>query len=208
MGGLPATIGLDVSRETEARLSRFAAMVVKWNPAINLVSKASLPHLWDRHIADSVQLFRHAPPNARLWADLGAGGGFPGIVLACLAKEQLPECTFHLVESDLRKATFLMQAARSLDLAVQVAAERIETLAPLGADVVSARALAALPDLCGYALRHLRPGGMALFPKGATHDQEIRAAHLAFDFDCEIVPSVTDPAAAILILTHLKGKTT
>ncbi|MFN3281428.1 MAG: 16S rRNA (guanine(527)-N(7))-methyltransferase RsmG, partial [Tabrizicola sp.] len=137
--------------------------------------------------------------------DLGAGGGFPGLVVAALARELSPEMRVTLVESDLRKATFLRQAAQSLGLVVDVRAQRIESLANLHADVVSARALAPLADLIGYAVRLLRPGGTAIFPKGARFSEELTAARSAWGFDVDTRPSLSDADAAILVIRNIQG---
>jgi 16S rRNA (guanine527-N7)-methyltransferase len=192
------TEGLDVSRETSERLERYADLVKRWNPKINLVSRASLDQLWTRHIIDSAQLFALRPTDARHWADLGSGGGFPGLVIAALAAEAAPDLRVTLVESDSRKAAFLATAARELGLTVTVKPERIEALAPLGADVLSARALAPLDTLLGYASRHLAPAGRALFPKGARAEEEIAAARKHWAFDLHRHPSKTAADGAIL----------
>ena len=188
----------DVSRETLARLERYAALLAKWNPAINLVSKATLPQLWTRHMADSAQLLDLADPAAARWADLGTGGGFPGLVVAILAAEKRPGLRVTCVESDRRKATFLQNVARETGVDVAVDCARIESLTPLNADVVSARALAPLDQLVGLAQRHLAPGGTALFLKGTGHASEVEAALAHWTFRLETIPSRTDPGSAIL----------
>ncbi|WP_051059637.1 16S rRNA (guanine(527)-N(7))-methyltransferase RsmG [Limimaricola hongkongensis] len=194
---------MDVSRETRERLSDFAALVRKWSPAINLVSKSDLPHIESRHIADSLQLAPYIPQTSGIWADFGSGGGFPGIVAAIVASETAPDLRFHLVESDQRKSTFLRTAARELSLNVTVHSERIETLAPLSADIISARALAPLNMLLGYAARHLSTGGSCLFLKGQMHEAEIETAREHWRFDCDSQVSRTDPDARLLLVSHL-----
>lgn len=203
LDGQGQALGLDVSRETLDRLHRYAALLVKWNPAINLVSKASLTQLWQRHIADSAQIFALAPQGARHWADLGSGGGFPGLVVAILAAEHAPDMRVSLVESDARKAAFLAAAARETGVQPQIHSARIEALPPLQADVLSARALAALPALCGFAERHLAAGGLALFPKGAQYAIEIAEARKFWRFDLAQSPSKTDTEAVILEIRGL-----
>ena len=195
--------GIDVSRETFDLLSAYADLVAKWTPAINLVGKATVSALWERHIADSAQVFALRPPNASDWADLGSGGGFPGLVVAILAKEHAIGLRVTLVESDARKATFLRQATQVLGLTTTVLCERIEKLQPLGADVLSARALAPLSDLLGFAEQHMVPGGTALFPKGARFAQEIAQAHEVWDFDSDTKPSLLEPGAAILVIRNI-----
>lgn len=196
---------LVVSRETAERLGAYCDLVVKWNPAINLVGKAGLTTLWQRHIINSAQIFRLTSPAAARWCDLGSGGGFPGLVVAILAKEDRPLMRTTLVEADQRKAVFLSEVIRTLDLNAHVVAKRIEAVEPLRADVVSARALAPLALLCGYALRHLKPGGLAIFPKGSTVDAEIEDARSKWIFDFAKIESQTDPGAAIIAMRGIEN---
>lgn len=191
-----------VSRETAERLAVLAALVAKWNPAINLVAPGTLPALRERHIADSLQLATLVPPP-RLWADLGSGGGFPGLVVAAALAERAPESRVALVESDGRKAAFLRTAAQAMGLDVIVHAARAEALAPLGAEVVSARALAPLAQLLPLVRRHLAPGGRALLPKGARHGEEVAAARAAHRFALVTHPSRTAPESVILEVTEI-----
>ncbi len=155
-----------VSRETMARLDAYAGLLEKWTPAINLVSKASLRDLWTRHFLDSAQILGLAKTRIGRWVDLGAGGGFPGMVCAIMAAECAPDLRFTFVESDSRKATFLRTVSRETSVPVEIIDERIENIAPLKADVLSARALAPLKVLLEHAERHLAANGQALFPKG------------------------------------------
>ena len=195
--------GLDVSRETLAALQQYEELVRRWTTAINLVSKATLPDLWDRHIVDSAQIFALCPFSATSWADLGSGGGFPGVVIAILAKQLKPDLRVTLVESDLRKATFLRQAAQTLALPVTVRSSRIEVLDPLNAEVISARALAPLADLLAYADRHLAAGGVAVFPKGARYAEELAEAQKTWAFDVDAQQSLSDADAAILVIRNI-----
>lgn len=194
----------DVSRETSLKLDRFAALVAKWSRRINLVAKADLPDLWSRHIADSAQVVGCVSGTPSLWADLGSGGGFPGIVAAILAQDRWPASRFVLVESDQRKAVFLRTALRELELEAEVIARRIEEVPPLGADVVSARALAGLSRLLELSAPHLAEGAQALFPKGARHAEELAEALESWSFRCEKFPSKTDSDAVILKLTEIR----
>lgn len=194
---------VDVSRETAARLETYAALLEKWNASINLVSKSTIPELWTRHFLDSAQLLELAP-DGRAWADLGTGGGFPGLVVAILAAERRPDLRVTCLESDLRKATFLRSVIRETGIDATVIAGRIEQAAPLGADILSARALAPLDILLGYAERHLKPGGTALFPKGANHAEEVAQALATWTFRLDTYPSKTDPAATILKLGDIR----
>lgn len=191
-------LGLDVSRETLERLERYVALLEKWNPRINLVARSTLSQLWDRHFVDSAQIYAYAPENARHWVDLGSGGGFPGLVVAILAMELNPDLQVTLVESDTRKATFLRSVIREVGCNAKVIDKRIEAIAPLAADVLSARALADLDMLLGFAELHLGAGGIALFPKGATWEKELEKARQSWRFSHERFTSMTEDAAVIL----------
>jgi 16S rRNA (guanine527-N7)-methyltransferase len=193
----------DVSRETSDALQAFEALVRRWNPAINLVSKASLDNIHDRHPVDSMQIYSFLPESAKLWVDLGSGGGFPGLVIAVMARADRPNLQIVLVESDARKATFLRQAAQTLDLKVHVLNERSESLPAQQADVLSARALAPLTALLGHAERHLRPGGLGIFPKGERYAEEIAVAEKTWSFALTTQPSLSEPGSAILMIRDI-----
>ncbi|PWE50249.1 16S rRNA (guanine(527)-N(7))-methyltransferase RsmG [Thioclava sp. NG1] len=188
----------DVSRETLDNLLAYEVLLKKWNPAINLVAKSTLEDMWSRHFLDSAQIFAMAPENAQIWADFGAGGGFPGLVIAVLSAEREPERQVVLVESDLRKSAFLSTVSRELSLNTRVIAQRIEEIAPLDADVVSARALASLPKLLEFTAPHLKPDGTALFPKGARWQEELAQARESWSFDHEAIESLSDPNSVVL----------
>ncbi|MEO0691417.1 MAG: 16S rRNA (guanine(527)-N(7))-methyltransferase RsmG [Pseudomonadota bacterium] len=194
----------DVSRETLERLTNYADLLRKWNPRINLVSPGTIDALWTRHFLDSAQLIDLVPDAPATWADLGSGGGFPGLVVAILLQDH--HTTVTLVESDQRKATFLRAVARETGTAVKVLSTRIEAVKPLGASILSARALSPLPDLLIHCKGHLAPGGTALLPKGARADAEIAKALETWSFHCEKVPSQTDDSAVILRITEIKGE--
>ena len=187
-----------VSRETCARLQRYYDLLVRWNPRINLVSPASLQTAWHRHFADSAQLWRFRPEGASHWLDLGAGAGFPGLVVAAIAKEQTPDMKLTLVESDARKAAFLTSAAAAMELSTRIEIRRIEDLPPQRAEVVSARALAPLCRLLPFLEKHRAPHGIGLFPKGASVHKEIREAENGWRFAYKLHPSMTQSDAAIV----------
>lgn len=193
----PSWLKTDVSRETFERLEVYVALIEKWNPKINLVSKSSLPEIWDRHIWDSAQIFDIAVEGS-VWADFGSGGGLPGIVLAIFAKELRPDMQFYLVESDQRKCAFLRNAVREIGLNVKVHAERIEALDPIGASVISARALTDLNGLLEFVERHSAKNGVAILPKGETWEKEILQAQENWSFEYEEITSKTNNDAAIL----------
>ncbi len=195
---------LSVSRETDQKLTAFLALVVRWNHSINLIASGDAEAIWSRHILDSAQLFELAATEALNWADLGSGGGLPGIVVSILAAEVRPALRVTLVEADRRKSVFLSEAIRQLGLNASVVTDRIENIAPLGAEIISARALAPLPVLLGYANRHALLGTKMFFHKGARAQIELQAARQSWSFDCVEHPSRTDPAAIILEISGLE----
>lgn len=193
----------DVSRETMSRLEVYADLLIRWNARINLVGPATIAELWTRHILDSAQIFDFARPERGLWADLGTGAGLPGLIVAILAAEEAPDLKITLVESDARKAAFLLTAARECGVKVQILTERIESLPPLGAQFLSARALAPLDQLLGYAMRHLAPGGTAFFSKGASYRDELSQALERWRFTVQTRPSITSADAVVLVIRDI-----
>jgi 16S rRNA (guanine527-N7)-methyltransferase len=187
-----------VSRETLIRLEAYASLLLRWNARINLVGRSTEADLWTRHMGDSAQLWTLRPESLTHWADLGSGAGFPGLVIAALAAADRPNLKVTLVESDARKCAFLAEASRAMGIAPTILAERIEAVAPLQADVLSARALAPLVTLLGYVILHRRDGGIALFPKGESVHKEIEAAARRWRFEHRIHPSVTGSLGAIV----------
>lgn len=188
---------VNVSRETNEKLEAFVQLVEKWTPKINLISKSSIPEIWDRHIVDSAQLYDMAP-CAGHWLDIGSGGGFPGIVVAILSDGDKKAHQFTLIESDQRKCAFLRTAARELLLDVKVLSQRIEEVPPIGAGIITARALADLSTLLSFAERHLDPDGTALFSKGETWKKEHDKALEMWSYRHEAIMSTTNTAAAVL----------
>jgi 16S rRNA (guanine527-N7)-methyltransferase len=184
-----------VSRETLERLRTYADLLAKWTARIDLVAPSTLPDLWRRHMLDSAQLSPLIPAEARRLVDLGSGGGFPGLVLAILGAPDV-----HLVESDQRKCAFLREVARATATPVTVHAARIEAVPALGADVVTARALAPVDRLLGWAVPHLAPDGFCLFLKGARSDDELTAAAGTWTMAADPLPSRSDPSGRILRL--------
>lgn len=202
---------IHVSRETEARLDRFADLLINWQNRINLVAPSTLSNLWTRHIADSLQLLtlveaRFLAPGASiLWIDLGSGGGFPGMIIACALAEQ-PGALVHLVESNQKKASFLREAARVTGAPAKVHAVRIEDFAaefPDQPDVVSARALAPLQELFSEAYPLLKTGAKGIFPKGQDVESELTEASKYWKFDYDLAPSLTSPDGQIVVVRSL-----
>jgi 16S rRNA (guanine527-N7)-methyltransferase len=198
-----------VSRETLERLTAFADLLQTWQRTINLVAPSTLPDIWSRHFADSAQLLALAPPQAQKWLDLGAGAGFPGLVLAILLAER-GQARMALIESDTRKAAFLGEVARRTGVPVDIYAERIEsvaTQAKLGpTDVITARALAPLPRLLDLAAPYFSTRTVGLFPKGRDAETEVAEARETWGFEGDLHPSLTDTDGRIVVVRALKSK--
>jgi 16S rRNA (guanine527-N7)-methyltransferase len=196
---------LNVSRETFEKLEVLERELRRWQAIKNLVGPATLDRIWDRHIVDSLQLLDLAP-DAGIWLDLGAGAGFPGLVLAIAGAER--GLQVHLVESNSRKCAFLRHIARLTGASGKVHEARLETVVPgfVGkADVVSARALASLAMLLDWTEPLLKAGTMGLFPKGRDAEIELTEARKKWTFEAEILPSLTDPEARILRITSIES---
>lgn len=188
-----------VSRETLARLKAYADALTDWNARHNLVAKSTLPDLWSRHFWDSAQLAPLIPAAARSLADLGSGAGFPGLVLAAMR----PDLAVTLHEATTKKCAFLQFAAERMGIAVTVQNARLEDLPPSRFDVITARALAPLPQLLGYAQNFAGPNSVCLFLKGQNVGVELTGAHKYWNMKVSQVPSQTDPSAAIVVVREL-----
>jgi 16S rRNA (guanine527-N7)-methyltransferase len=194
-----------VSRETAARLDRFVELLIAWEKHTNLVARSTIPVIWTRHIADSLQLLDLAP-HAKVWADLGSGAGFPGIVIAC-ALADTEGAKVHLIESTGKKATFLREAVQVTGAPAIVHALRIEDFvdnAPESIDVVTARALAPLPKLLALAYPLFKKGALGLFPKGQDVASELTEAAKYWKIEHSLIRSRTDAKAQILVVRHLE----
>jgi 16S rRNA (guanine527-N7)-methyltransferase len=188
----------DVSRETAARLDRFVALLLNWQSRANLIGPSTVSSLWCRHIGDSLQLLPLAPTRARVWADLGSGAGFPGLVIGC-ALAGREGAQVHVIESNGKKAAFLREAVRETAAPVTVHAARIEDveLVP-AADVITARALAPLDQLLRLAAPMLTKGAQGLFMKGQDIERELTQATKHWNIEGDIVPSKTSAMGRIL----------
>jgi 16S rRNA (guanine527-N7)-methyltransferase len=194
-----ALVGEIVSRETWERLGRYVELLTARQQTLNLVAASTLPHIWTRHIADSLQLLSLAP-DARKWLDFGSGAGFPGLAIAC-ALVEVPGARIELVESTQKKAKFLREVIDALSLPAIVHARRIEdvTREPTTRfDVVTARAVAPLDKLLGYAFPLLKRGAAGLFPKGQDVASELTQASKSWNIEADLIPSKTEPQARIV----------
>lgn len=194
-----------VSDDALARLEKFAALLTEWQRRINLIAPSTVPHIWTRHIADSLQLLPLAP-DAKIWIDLGSGGGFPGVPIAC-ALAQTAGARVHLVESNGKKAAFLREAVRITGAPATVHAERIENFGDSfggKSEVVTARALAPLKSLCDQAFPLLAKGAIGLFLKGQDVEAELTEAAKYWTVEAELKSSVTSRDGVIVRVSRLK----
>lgn len=191
---------LSLSPDELARLRTYEQMVIRWSSVKNLVSGQALKDLWLRHILDSAQVQR-AVPEAHVWADIGSGGGFPGLVTAILLSSE-PNALVHLVESDNRKCAFLRAVSRETGLRTEVHHGRIENVVPsLGrVDAVSARALAEMDQLVAWSAPLLEKGAVGVFPKGKTVGQELTRLSTDSRFEVTMRPSISQSDGAIVLV--------
>jgi 16S rRNA (guanine527-N7)-methyltransferase len=196
-----------VSRETEERLAVFVECLLQRQQTLNLVADSTIPHIWTRHIADSLQLLSLAP-GARIWADLGSGGGFPGLPLACALAER-EGAEVHLVESTRKKCGFLNEAIRATAAPAVVHCERIADFARTfrgTLDVVTARALAPLPILLDYVRPFVKTGAKALLLKGQDVDAELTEASKYWIVQAELVASKTSASSKIAVIRSVEPR--
>ena len=190
---------IDVSRETLQRLERYIDLLKHWQRAINLVGSDTLKDPWRRHVLDSAQLINHLPASPGMVLDLGSGAGLPGLILGILGVPNI-----HLVESDQRKAQFLKEASRRLEVNVTVHAHRIEDLESIQPAVVTARALAPLPRLLDLASPFLNRKTICLFLKGKHGKDELTIARKSWMMRHQLFPSLSDPMASVLKLREIE----
>jgi len=194
--------GFDVSRETREKFQRYSEILVKWQKVINLVSSETIDTMLQRHFIDSLQLLKLIPDKNSCLADMGSGAGFPGLVLAVSGMNNV-----HLIESDVRKATFLREVSRETKTQVTIHDQRVESIKIDSIDFITARALAPLSDLLKmvYQLTSDRPT-TCLFLKGEKTNEEIEKAKKKWIFDIEVFDSITDKSGKILKINNLIRK--
>jgi 16S rRNA (guanine527-N7)-methyltransferase len=198
---------INVSRETQTKLETYVDVLLDWSQRQNLIGPSTIPTIWTRHVADSLQLLDHAP-TAKVWADFGAGAGFPGIPIACTLAGQ-EGAAVHLVESIGKKANFLREAVKVTGAPAVVHQERAEKFSLEhgdSVDVVTARALAPLKLLCDLAFPLIHRGAIGLFPKGQDVDAELTEATKYWKIEATKAPSKTSPDGSIVIVTGLSRK--
>jgi 16S rRNA (guanine527-N7)-methyltransferase len=193
--------------EVHADLESFAQLLRKWQAVQNLVSRETLDDVWTRHFADSLQVLRLLRPGDHAFLDLGSGGGFPALPLAIALRS--PNHHFTLIEPNGRKVSFLRTVTRELGLMVTVEGRRsdqVDSRETPPPDVITSRALASLPTLCGWIEPFFRPETRAILHKGGEHAEEIAETVTHWDFDVVVTPSDTDASGVLLTLTNLRAK--
>jgi 16S rRNA (guanine527-N7)-methyltransferase len=191
----------NVSRETLARLKIYVGVLREWNAQHNLVSAGSLADVWRRHVLDCAQLANYVPPEAKTLADLGAGAGFPGLVLAELLRDKTQVT---LYEATAKKVRFLEAAAAAMQLEVLVRNLRVEDAPPQKFDVVTARAMAPLPKLLSYAQKFVGNRSVCLFPKGQNVEVELTEARKSWKLKVRKHQSLSDPSGTVLEIRELQ----
>ncbi len=192
-----ATPFADVSRETYDKLKTYMSLLEQWQNSINLISPSTLPHIWERHILDSLQLLPLITGKQNKILDVGSGAGFPGLVLAIAGCSHVT-----LVESDHRKVSFMREVARVTDCTVDIKCQRIESLPPLHPDIITSRACANLSQLLNILCHLVEKNTICLFHKGEKYTKELETASAEWAFDHIIHPSQTDASGVILEISH------
>ena len=189
---------LNVSRETLNGFYEYETLLSKWNEKINLVSKNTLVDIWERHFLDSGQIIKHVEASGKRWVDVGSGAGFPGLVVALLLRDRKIDCDLVLVEKNPKKGFFLNEVIRKLNLSVEVVNDNIDTLEPLNADILTARAFSELNNLIEIAFRHRKKEGICLFLKGENYRIELDKTLNYWFFDYDIVDSLSSSSGKII----------
>ena len=194
---------LDVPREAREKFNRYAELLLKWQKAINLVSDATLEDMAERHFLDSAQLIKYIPDKNVKLADMGSGAGFPGLVLAMMGIAEV-----HLIESDMRKATFMREVSRETKTKVIIHDDRVEDIAIENIDFITARALAPLKDLLVMVDKLSTPNHSltSLLMKGEKTEEELLRAQKKWNFTLETYQSITDKSGKILKINNLTKK--
>ena len=189
---------LNVSRETLNGFYEYETLLSKWNEKINLVSKNTLVDIWERHFLDSGQIIKNVEASGKRWVDVGSGAGFPGLVIALLLRDRKVNCDLVLVEKNAKKVYFLNEVIRKLNLSVEVVNDNIDTLEPLNADILTARAFSELKNLVEIAFRHRKKEGICLFLKGENYRIELDKTLNYWFFDYDIVDSLSSSSGKII----------
>ncbi len=194
----------NVSRETMERFESYRKLLLKWAAQINLVGPATLDHFWARHALDSAQLSSFVAGQVHTFADFGSGAGLPGLILAAMLADKQSDYRATLVEASAKRCGFLREAARTLNVNVEIVQAKLETISPIRVDLVTARAFAPLEKLLTYSYPWSELGARIIFLKGGDVQAEIDQASTNWSFQSRIVTSVTDSRGCVVEILNLK----
>ena len=196
----------NVSRETFDKLKTYEALLNEWQNKFNLVSNRSLKEAWVRHFLDSAQLLKYIPDNAKKLYDFGSGAGFPGMVLAILAAEKIPNLEVKLIESINKKTVYLNAVREACRLNVDIINDRVENIKLPKADIITSRAMCNLNQLLLYADIFVGKKTVMIFPKGKSYKEELIEAQRNWSFDFKIEKNEVCEDGVILIIKNLTSK--
>ena len=196
----------NVSHETIDKLKTYQKLLVEWQEKFNLVSNSSLQNVWERHFADSAQLYRYIPQSAKNLIDFGSGAGFPAMVLAIMSLEKTPYLKISMVESIKKKTLYLKEVAHQTGVNVNIINDRIEKLPDYKYDVITSRAMTSLVELLNYSSRFCHKDTVCIFPKGKNYSTELAEAHKKWHFKCVVEASDVSDEGKILIITDIRKK--
>lgn len=204
MDCLNEILSYGVSRETYLKIARFVSLLLEWNQKMNLVSKNAVNEIWERHVLDSVQIYSYLPERDFSLLDIGSGSGFPGIVLGIMLRDR-DKTKVLLTESIKKKAMYLNSVVHELELKnVFVYNERVENGVFKTPDIITARAVAALPKLFEYVAKFVKPETELLLLKGQTYKEEIMNAEKNWRFHSEVYPDKYGTDGVVLKITNLR----
>ena len=197
----------NVSRETYEKLQKFIALLIEWNEKMNLVSKNSLADVWIRHVLDSAQLVDYIPVNAKQIVDIGSGSGFPGIVLAVMLQDIKPQSNITLVESISKKSVYLNDVKQKLGLnSVCVVNDRVENAVFKSIDLITARAVASMDVLCGYAKKIGDKNTEMLLLKGKSFSEEDELARRHWQYETDIFENKYSNDGVVVKVKNIRMK--
>lgn len=193
----------NVSRETLSKFEQYHELLLMWGKKINLIGKTTIDDFWNRHILDSAQILEYIKPSDNSIIDLGSGAGFPGLVVAKLISETNTNALVTLVDSSVKRCAFLREAARVLDVKVNVENKKVEEIESSHYDILTARAFTALDNLLNYSSSFAQINTRMLFLKGSEVDKEIKDAQKNWLFDYTIHPSISDDRGCVIEISNL-----
>ena len=196
----------NVSCETFYQLKTYQSLLEEWQVKFNLVSNSSIKDAWNRHFLDSAQLFQYIPKEAKNMIDFGSGAGFPGMVLAIMAKEKTPYLKVVLVDSIRKKTVYLKEVAQKTNTSVNIINDRIENIPNQKFDIITSRAMTSLSDLLKYSYPFCHKNTLCIFPKGRNYALELKEAHVKWNFKCVIKASEQSEEGKILIVNNIRKK--